>query len=231
MTERDECYSLARRAWAAHRLGDVEVAGTALAQAEALEREITPQVRYLYSLRGIQHADHLRRADDAAYARRVTEANLKICVEWHWPDKVSMAHRVLGDLDADAGQHTSAREHYDEALKIARGISFRPALIEALLARGCWAARQAATFPKAPSFREGLQAAFADLNEALDYATASGYRRYEADIRIALAWAHLATGDTASARREAERARAMSADMGYHWGKVDAEEVLSQLGD
>ena len=35
-------------------------------------------------------------------------------------------------------------------------------------------------------------AAFSDLNEALDYAVNSGYRIYEADIRVALAWAYLA---------------------------------------
>ena len=68
-----------------------------------------------------------------------------------------------------------------------------------------------------------------DLNEALGYALAGGYRIYEVDIRIGLAWAHLAAGDHSAARVEAERARAMSADMGYHWGKVDAEEVLGVI--
>jgi hypothetical protein len=55
----------------------------------------------------------------------------------------------VGDLDADAlrhgsgqaGQHDSARQHHDQALKIARGITHRRALIEALLARGRWPGR------------------------------------------------------------------------------------------
>jgi hypothetical protein len=46
---------------------------------------------------------------------------------------------------------------------------------------------------------------------------------------VALAWAHRAAGDPARARAEAERARQMSADMGYHWGQVDVAEVLAAL--
>ena len=45
--------------------------------------------------------------------------------------------------------------------------------------------------------------------------------------RRRLAWAHLAAGDGAAARREAQRSQQMSRAMGYHWGQVDAEEVLS----
>ena len=70
---------------------------------------------------------------------------------------------------------------------------------------------------------------FSDLNEALGYATEGGYRRYEADVRVALAWAHLAAGEPVRARQETERARRMSEGMGYHWGQVDAAEVLAAL--
>ena len=56
-----------------------------------------------------------------------------------------------------------------------------------------------------------------------------GYRIYETDIRVALAWAHLAAGNPAAARAEAERAQHMSTDMGYHWGQMDAAEVLAAL--
>ena len=215
----DERNSLAWEAWAAHLRGDGAAAAAAFAQAEALEREITPQVRSLYSQRGIQHADYLRRAGEAEAARRVTEANLAVCQQNRWPNDLSQCHRVLGDLDAGAGQQAGAREHYDAALKIARSITRRDVLIEALLARGRWAARHGAAAPAA-----------ADLDEALGYALAGGYRIYEADIRAALAWAHLAGGATAAGRAEAGRARQMSADMGYHWGVVDADEALRALG-
>jgi len=215
-----ECNSLTRQACVAHLRGDLEAAGPAFKQAESLEREITPQVPHLYGLRGIQHADYLRRTGDADYARRVTEANLQFAERYPSPADLSRCHRVLGDLDADAGRHDRAREHYDEALRIGEGISYRPALIEGLLARGRWYAQH---------MKESA-AAFSDLNEALDYAVDSGYRIFEADIRVALAWAHIADGNESTARDEAERARHMSEDMGYHWGIVDTEEVLAKLG-
>jgi len=243
--KQDERNSLAYQTWAAHLRGELEAASVAFAQAEVLERDIysSMNIRYLFSVRGIVHADHLRRTGQADYARRVTDANLEICRRNHWEFLISMCHRVLGDLDADAGQLASARGHYDEALKIARGISHRPSLIEALLARGRFFARQAnlakvqATEGRPPS--QGLGSAFDDLNEVLGYAVAGGYRIYEVDIRIALAWAHLnphphpppsVTGEgVAQARAEAERALQMSEAMGYYWGKVDAQEVLSRM--
>jgi len=241
--KQDEMLSLAYQAWAAHLRGDLETAGMAFQQAEALEREIDPDVRYLYSPRGIKHADHLRRAGDADYARRVTEANLEICERNRWPDDLSLSHRVLGDLDADAGDHESARAHYDQALKIARSITRRDVLIEALLARGRWAARyqDLTGFQRMQFIRNLSGLAFSDLNEALGYAVDGGYRIYEADVRVALAWAHLAAALTpgpsprgrgealAAARQEAERAQQMSIQMGYHWGQVDAAEVLEEL--
>ncbi len=233
--KRNERDSLAYQAWAAHLQGDVAAAGAAFARAETLGREVDTTKRYRYSLAGILHADHLRRAGDAGYARRVTEANLEICERNRWPDDLSRSHRVLGDLDAGAGQHEAAGGHYDAALKIARGISRRDVLIEALLARGRWTARhRGLTGREDPS---GL--AYGDLDEALAYAVEGGYRIYEADCRVALAWAHLADlalspsparrGTVEAARAEAERARQMSADMGYHWGEVDAQEVLDSL--
>jgi hypothetical protein len=72
-------------------------------------------------------------------------------------------------------------------------------------------------------------AALSDLTEALEYARAGGYRLYEADIRVGLAWAHLAAGDKAAARDEAGYARRLSQEMGYYWGKKDAEEVLAEI--
>jgi hypothetical protein len=189
----DEMMSLAYRAWAEHLAGDRGAAEASFRQAEALEREIDSSKRYLYSLRGIWHAEHLRRSGRAGEARRVTEANLEICQRNRWQDNWSLSHRVLGDLeaDADAGDPAAARAHYDRALEIARGISARDVLIEVLLARGRWAARD----PEGFENPQGLVAATADLEEALGYALEGGYRIYEVDARVGLAWAGLAAGD------------------------------------
>jgi len=73
-----------------------------------------------------------------------------------------------------------------------------------------------------PSHENDLVLARQYLDEALNYATTSGYRRYEADLRIALAWLHWREGDLTTASREADRAKRASEEMGYFWGRVDA---------
>ncbi len=254
--KQDEQWSLEWNAWDAHLLGNIESANEMYKQLETIQQERDSSKKYLYSLDGIHHADHLRRTGQADYARRVTDANLQICEQQHWPDDTSRCHRVLGDIYADSGNHTSARAHYETALKIARGISARYVLIEALLARGRWAARYivivGAGSPRPISGANGtgqgdpaptIDDAFGDLNEALHYAIEGGYRLYEADIRVALGWAWLASEQLSvgseplkiqnrkSAIAEAERALSMSREMGYHWGRLDAGELLQVISD
>jgi len=221
--KQDEMVLLAWQAWAAHLRGDPEAASQDFKQAEALAPEVASSRRHLWSNIGIFHADHLRRTGQADYAWRVTEANLEICERHCWAELISQCHRVLGDLGADEGNHESARAHYDQALKVARSITERAVLIKALLARGRWAARN----PKGLEDLSGLS----DLNEALTYAVGGGYRIYEAEARVGLAWAHLAAGDRAAAQAEAERAQQMSGEMGYHLGQGDAAEVLAAIDE
>ena len=211
--------SRAYQAWAYHLQGDLDKASQHFRDAEALVKESNPSLSYLYSLPGIMHADHLRRRGEAGYARKVTLANIEICEKYHVPNDMSRCHRVLADLFADGGQQEKARESYGQALDLARSVSHKLVLIEALLGRGRWYAR----------IMKDSVAAFSDLTEALEYARAGGYRLYEADIRIGLAWAHLAAGDRAAAQDEAAYALHMSEAMGYHWGEVDVNEVLVEI--
>lgn len=215
--KQDERKSLAYQGWAAHLQGNLDAAQTAFQQAEQLEQQIDSAKQYIYSQRGIRHAEYLRRRGDTDYARRITEANQLICERNHWQDDLSLCHRLLGDLDA-ADNPQAAQEHYNEALRLARSISQKNVLIEALLARGRWAARR------------GDGAAASDLEEALGYAVEGGYRIHEADIRVALAWMYRMAGKRDAAQREAERAYRMSQSMGYYWGQQDAAEVLAALG-
>ncbi len=222
--------SLAYHGLVNHFLGNLPLASDSFLQAEKLEQEVDSSERYLYSLRGIQHANHLRRIGDLNYARRVTEANLQILERLHAVFQISQCHRVLGDLDFDSSNHESARAHYEFALKIARSISHRAVLIEALLARGRFFAKVAFQTSEVLETSEVSQA-ITDLNEALNYAVEGGYRIYEADIRIALAWTYLANGEKEKAKQSAQRALQMSQEMGYHWGKVDGEEVMQMMKD
>ncbi len=214
-----ECNSMAYQAWAYHLQGDMDKAGRYFLDAEALEKEYDPSKSYLYSLRGIQHANHMRRQGKSDYALKVTEANLKICERNHWTNSISRCNRIMADLLADAGLQEKARESYGKALGLARSISNKGVLMETLLGRGLWHA----------GIMKDTAAASSDLTEALEYARAGGYRLYEADARIGLAWAHLAAGDKAAAKAEADYARRMSQEMGYYWGGKDAEEVLAEI--
>jgi tetratricopeptide (TPR) repeat protein len=209
--------------------GKLNEADKIFEEAQTLEREDDPNIQYLTRVAGVRYGQHLEKTGNIQYCRKVTKANLDYCQKHHWSFIVSMCHRVLGDLDAVEGNHTDSRQHYDQAVSIARGISDRAVLIEALLGRGRWAAKYIAQTSEVLETSEVLRLAFNDLDEALGYATAGGYRIYEVDIRVALAWAHLAAGDTAKARAEARRALQLSGEMGYHWGQVDAEEVLGEL--
>jgi tetratricopeptide (TPR) repeat protein len=210
-------FALSRQAWIASQRGEVEAADEGFRQAERLER-INTQHRYLFGLRGVLHAEHLYRTGNVTYARKITQANIVGCEAKGLVSLISKCHLVLGNLNAHVMQHDDAQKHYNEAVKIARSISERSVLIEALLARGRWAARY------------GEVEAASDLDEALNYALAGGYGIYAADVRVALAWMHQSASKPSAARAEAEQAKRMSAEMGYHWGQVDAAEVLAALG-
>jgi tetratricopeptide (TPR) repeat protein len=248
-----EYVSLANQAWILHLKGDLSSANIVFSQAEKLIKELFSRLHYLFSLSGIKHADHLRRNNQLYYARLVTVSNKTQCEQDHWTFLLSQCHRVLGDLDFDLDNAHSAHLNYDLAIKIARSISHRQALIEALLARGSFFSKGATNFVR---FRFGfyrllfmfkkmfptkgqkvfeynlyIDQSFTDLSEALNYAVEGGYRIYEADIRVALGWAYLANGEKEKAKQSAERALQMSQEMGYHWGKVDGEEVLQRMKD
>ena len=213
-----ELNALAFQGWAEHLCGNIESANKSFTQAESLEPEVTKN-RYLTRNLGIHFANHLRRLGETDYARVITNSNIEYSKKNHWSFLVGWCHCVLGDLDSHSRNHISARVHYESALRIARGISHRKVLIEALLARGRCGAKH----------MKDITAAFSDLNEALGYCVEGEYRIYEADVRTALGWAYLANGEKEKAKQSAERALQMSNEMGYHWGMVDAEEVLDVI--
>jgi tetratricopeptide (TPR) repeat protein len=213
-----ERFALCDLGWAAHLLGDVTMAKQSFEQAEAILRQTEPFQPYLYHRGGLCQADYLLRTGKLDYGRRVTLKNLEISRRNRWVSDVSECHRILGDLDAAERRHDGARENYEQAVHMARGIADRSVLIKALLARGRWAARLGQ-----------VEAARSDLLEALTYSVESGYGVCEVETRIGLGWAHVKSDDHASARAEAQRAQNLSLRMSYRWGQVDAAEVLAAI--
>jgi len=208
--------------------GEVEQADLSFAQAKKLSKE-NLQLINLPVRSGILFATYLWRRGERQEATDLTREYLKqrkkaaaltrkylkvrdLVVER------SQLHRILGNISATSGKHQDAEQNYTEAVKLARGFSRRDILIEALSARGRWAASQ-----------HIIELAHADLEEALHYAR-GGYRLYEADIRVGLAIMHLAEGDQERAHQEAQEAERISNDIGYHWGLRDANDVLRTIG-
>ncbi|MEP7133506.1 MAG: trypsin-like peptidase domain-containing protein [Chloroflexota bacterium] len=231
------CYS----AKTSHLRGEITNSETLFSRGLECQNEVVTGFKYLMVATGIWFSDFMYRIHKNDEAYRVGKENLDYCTKTHQSFLITQCHRILGDLDFDSGNHESARAHYESALKIARGISKRDVLIEALLARGRFLAKTSEFSKNSEVSPAGtVSQAFSDLNEALGYCVESGYRIYEADVRVAFAWAYLAdlTPNPSPERRweiltkakqSAERALQMSNEMGYHWGKVDAKEVLERI--
>lgn len=208
--------AFARKGWALHlRHGEGE---KEFKEAERLERRIRPDRRFLYSLRGIQHADHLCRVQRLDEAQAITETNLAICEENAWLDHVSQCHRVLSNVFLIKNKDEGGYRHIIDSLKTAHLNSRKDTLISALSTRGRWYVHL-----------QRYDEAFQDLNEALSLAQASDYLILEISIRIALSLAHTASKDFKLAEQELKFSKHLSNKVGYFWGVRDAKEAFHLL--
>lgn len=209
--------AISNLAWAKYLQGKQSEARENFRAAEELSAKIYKRP-YLYTLSGFWYARFLERQGEIALAREVAEQNVQFAEQQALKRFLSRFHSLLASLDLAENQLDSAEQHLEVALRNARAISYRPALMDALLGRGNWAVRAGRQ-----------ETAENDLNEALTYAVSGGYRIYEADARVALAFMLLASGQTAPAAVEAERAGQMSLEMNYHWGQVDSARILEAV--
>jgi tetratricopeptide (TPR) repeat protein len=214
-----ESYSLAALAWIAHLKGDVKTAHMAFKEAQSLLRMYDPETRYLYHEPGNWYAQYLIHIKEYERARHVIEKNLEACDSERWVVESYFCRLLLGDIEVSAGNLEVAQWYYDQAEKFAYLISHYPLFINTMLRRGRFYAQK--------KFDPTI--AKSNLEVCLDYSIRYGYRIYEADVRIALAWTYLANNEKEKAKQSAERALQMSNEIGYYWGKVDAEEVLERL--
>jgi hypothetical protein len=210
--------ALVHQAIAADLQGDSETAEALFLQAEARQQKMQNGTQHLFSWRGIAYANFLNRTGQLNQAEAVAKENLQICQSKGWLNLVGKANRTLGDISLNSGRQTNARQYYDTAVKIARSTPRFDALIEALLSRGQRAARHS-----------DLKTARNDLSEALRCAAINGYRLFEADVRVGLAWLYEAEGNFEAARAEATQAQQMSREMGYYWGAIAAAEMLEKV--
>ncbi|GGO66799.1 trypsin-like peptidase domain-containing protein [Nonomuraea cavernae] len=228
----DETFELARRAGdeedvlvaetlrgaLGHLQGRTEIAGAAFAEALRIAREHTP-IPALYSSSGIRYADYLRHLGRADEARRVHEVNLDVCRAAGWRGDETGCLVGLGDLALQAGDADGARQWYDQAFRIARGITRRDVLIGAMMGRSRWDLR----------FGRPDTAVLGELRQALTMAMAGGYRIAEIDVRLLVAETHHRLGDIEAAWDSTTRAEQMSLEIGYHRGARRAQELTERL--
>jgi tetratricopeptide (TPR) repeat protein len=209
--------ALAYRAWIFHLRGNLEKAKADFAKAEELQIGIDPDKPYLWSLYGIWHADHLRLTNNLDKAEANIKRILKDSEEGRALDDISQCRRLLGDIASARADHDAARQDYAAALKLARNMSETTVLLEALLARGRWAA---IAFPNE---------ARSDLDEALYYARGGSYGLYETDARIGLARLEKSAGNKDRALKEAQQAAELAKKFRYFWAEREAGVLVAEL--
>lgn len=209
--------ALVYRAWSAHLIGELDTAKEAFARAVSVQTEIDPANPNLMSLYGIWHADHLRQTGELDRAYDLAQGIVTNAEAEHMLDDISQGWRLLGDITAAQPDPGAARKYYDDALRLAREISETTVLLEALSARGRWAARS------------GDSTAKSDLTEALHYARGGHYEIYEVDIRLGLARIEHLDGDKKEAERQIQNWRERAKSYNYYWGLREAEALLLSL--
>ncbi|MFD4718154.1 trypsin-like peptidase domain-containing protein [Streptomyces sp. NPDC058423] len=227
----EEAFALARRAQdqedllvaetvsgaLAHLQGRSADAQRAFAEALRIAGDCTP-IPALYSSSGIRYAEHLRLNGRIHEARQVHQTNLEICRAARWRGEEAGCLVGLGDLAIDVGDPDLARGHYDEALRIARGITRRDVFVSALLGHVRWALHVG----------EPLSSLQGNLSHALTMATVGGFRIAEIEARLLLARAQHSGGDHEAAWAELAQADQMSAETGYHWGQSAAQALVEE---
>lgn len=196
--------------------GEAEQAALSFAQARLLHRR-KKEGKTLPMKPGLFYVMYLYQAGETKAATHLTKTYLKQCYQHEFTAEKNQCHRVLGDIFAATGGQQRAERHYTLAVKFAREFARRDLLIEALAARGRWAACQG-----------NADLARADLEEALGYAK-DGYRLYEVDVRVGFAILYQMSGKHEAAMQEAETAERMSSTIGYERGRRDTTEVLNSL--
>ncbi len=217
-----------RLAWGgfiASFLGDVVQADAAFSEANAIENRIHKAGADLYSVCGIQWAEHLLHTCNRAQALRLTDANRKICQKKELQGDIGRCERILGWLDVLDEHWDTAVEH----LRTARDIFIRGHMIYEL-------ARTLVTESAMWLGRGEYRAAYDACERARKMAAPRNYRLVHADVLVQRAriWLSLPKPQPGRARDDAEAALQIALFCNYAWAQRDASELLAtaccQLG-
>ncbi len=197
--------------------GDAETAEACFSEANAIENR--KEASDLYSLRGIQWAEHLLRTGSHDRARRLTEVNLTICERHRWQNHVARCEWILGWLAVLVSRWEDARAH----LSHARATFTAGHMIQEL-------ARILLTEAACDLGQGQWDSALAASERALQLAAPRGYRLIHADALNLRARAMLERPDpdAVRARDDAEAALQLAEFSEYAWAQRDALQLLTR---
>jgi tetratricopeptide (TPR) repeat protein len=210
--------------------GHVDAALTAFASATEIERREHPNVEGLFSRRGIRFADLLLRLGRKQEAKRLTEANLRICVDNSWREEAAQCWGVLGEIALQEEWLSEAREQFGTAESIFRSGYTVVQLPRIMILRGELERQQGNLDQANAAIEEALTLA-APRQMKLDHADALLARaRLELDrsFRATLA---IAEASANRANDDAEAALTIARESGYAWAERDALQLLARSND
>jgi tetratricopeptide (TPR) repeat protein len=206
--------------------------GTALAafdEATEIERRTNFDVTGLFGRRGIRFADLMLRLERKDDARRLTEANLQICVQNSWQEETAQCWTLLGDIAMRENHFVEAEGQFAAAERIFRSGHVVSQIPRILLAHAELERRQGR-----------WELAEAAIEEALTLAAPRQMRLDHADALLARARLELdqiADTDCALPSVEVSAYRAIdhcdaalqiARECGYVWAERDALALLVQ---
>jgi tetratricopeptide (TPR) repeat protein len=217
-SKKRECEALAYCAYALFLQGNNEVAGKLFEQANQLQQKIIPQTTWLFSYRGTRYAEFLIRCEKMELAEEVTKKNLKMVLQLHSINDIISCRRLLARLCLEQKDYSNTEAHLIEGLPIAYNIGLKEELAKIHL-----------EFARLYLVQKYLPQAHSSIKEAMRICTRYSYKLIEIDARNVLAQIHLADNKLELAQKEAQTALNMSITCGYHWGQMDAKNILKNL--
>jgi tetratricopeptide (TPR) repeat protein len=202
-------------AFAASLRGELDTAAKSFAEGNTIENRLHSMD--LYSLNGIQWAEHLLRTGQTSPARKLTTRNREVSESESWQENIARCEWMLGWLDAVGGDWSSAHRHLDQAA----AAFIRGHMIQEL-------ARVHLTHAACHLGEGRLDSALASCERALDLAAPRNYRLIHADGLVLRARIAMARGAATAARNDAESALQIAEPYEYAWAERDASEVLAQ---
>jgi tetratricopeptide (TPR) repeat protein len=225
----DKLQDLATSAWIATLRGDNGTAAILFNEVVQMSSQLYPSLKAPMGEAGLRYAEYLLRIGNFTRAAEILDECLTFAEYLRRIGFKVWCHRLGGKLYVQIGNELSgedasevlvkARTEFNTAVTIANKATEYDR-VEALIARGIWAAKIG-----------DVELAQQDLQEALDRSSAAGFRLKQVDAYTGQAWLYITKNRYDLARNAAELALSISRSAEYAWGQLDAENVLAFLSE